>query len=242
MMNVRALALAVLVCATSTSAWAEIEPLPKAHYPQLASHASSVAAFVPAGWKLEARADGDLDGDGTPDVAFVLHGNDPALVVKNDGLGEQELDTNPRILVVVLRRGSRFELAVQTRTLIARRDDPSMEDPFDDDALEIRRGSLRVSLRLFMTAGGWTMFRSTFTFRLDRGRKLSLVGFDQTTIERNTGGGETVSANFLTGRARVESAPDAESKPRHRWKSVSKRLLPIEKVGNGLDFEVGRGG
>jgi hypothetical protein len=126
---------------------------------------------VPAGWKLEARADGDLDGDGTPDVAFVLHGNDPALVVKNDGLGEQELDTNPRVLVVVLRRGSRFELAVQNRTLIARRDDPSMEDPFDDDALEIRRGSLRVSLRLFMTAGGWTMFRSTFTFRLDRGAK-----------------------------------------------------------------------
>lgn len=242
MKSVRTIAALALVCASSLAFGAEIEPFPKARYPALAKRASAVEGFVPTGWSLEARAEGDLDGDGVPDVAFVLHGKDPALVVKNEGLGEAELDTNPRVIAVALRRGDRFELAAQNRTLIPRRDDPVMDDPFEDDALEIKRGTLRVSLRLFMSAGGWTTFRSTFTFRLDEGRKLNLIGFDKSTFERNTGEGKTISANFLTGRVRIETEADGKTPPDVRWRSVPKRILPIEAIGNGLDFGIDREG
>jgi hypothetical protein len=238
MTRLRTFAALAMVCASGLAFAAEIEPIPKARYPVLAKRASAVEGFVPAGWSLEARAEGDLDGDGVPDVAFVLHGKDPALVVKNDGLGADELDTNPRILAVALRRGDRFELAAQNKTLIPRLEDPVMDDPFEGDALEIKRGTLRVSLRLFMSAGGWTTFRSTFTFRLDEGRKLNLIGFDKSTFERNTGEGKTVSANLLIGRARIETERDGRAPPAVRWRSVPKRALPIEALGNGLDFNL----
>ncbi len=63
--------------------------------------ATSAAAFEPelrAGETLEARVDGDLDGDGTPDVAW-LAGNDEKcqLVVhlSNGGYESLDLDTTP---------------------------------------------------------------------------------------------------------------------------------------------------
>ncbi|HSQ96195.1 MAG TPA: hypothetical protein VLM18_08905 [Croceibacterium sp.] len=63
--------------------------------------ATSAAAFEPAlraGETLEARVDGDLDGDGTPDVAW-LAGNDERrqLVVhlSNGGYESLDLDTSP---------------------------------------------------------------------------------------------------------------------------------------------------
>lgn len=63
--------------------------------------ATSAAAFEPElrpGETLEARVDGDLDGDGTPDVAW-LAGNDEErqLVVhlSNGGYESLDLDTSP---------------------------------------------------------------------------------------------------------------------------------------------------
>jgi hypothetical protein len=238
MTGLRALFVLALASISTGSALAQARPHPEPRYPKLASSATSAEGFAPSGWTLEAHAEGDLDGDGAADLAVVLRGTDPALVMKNDGLGEAELDTNPRILAVALRRNDRFELVAQNHTLIPRRDDPVVEDPFERSGVEIQRRTLRVSLSFFMSAGGWEMFTSTFTFKLDEERQMRLIGFDRHTRHRNTGANSTISANFLTGRARVETAPNDEAKPHVRWKSVSKRLLPIERIGSGLEFQI----
>ena len=219
---------------------ATAQPLqqPSPRYPRLAPSASSAKGFVPSGWRLEAQAEGDLDEDGTADLAMVLRGTDPALVVRNEGLGDPEFDTNPRILAVALSRGGQYELVVQNHTLIPRREDPVVEDPFEESGIEIQRRTLRVRLSFFMSAGGWETSTSTFTFRTYGGRQLRLIGFSRDTRQRNTGAISAVSANFLTGRARVETAPHDEAKRRTLWKSIPTHLLPIEKISNGLEFRV----
>lgn len=86
---------------------------------------------------------GDLDGDGRPDLALVLRQQDPVNVVRNDsGLGENPLDTNPRILAVAFARDAGgYVLALHNPTLIPRHDIPTVEDMLDEGGVSIQRGS-----------------------------------------------------------------------------------------------------
>lgn len=69
----------------------------------LPAHAASAADFVPSGWKLEVQANGDLNGDGIPDLALVLHEQaDRNIMANPDGPGVNPLDSNPRLLLAAL--------------------------------------------------------------------------------------------------------------------------------------------
>ena len=52
--------------------------IPAASYPALAQHARSAEDFVPAGWRLESKISGDLNGDGRDDVALVPRTTEPS--------------------------------------------------------------------------------------------------------------------------------------------------------------------
>src|SRR5215213_11928261 len=76
------------------------EMAPPVVFPAIPAQAQTQADLVPKGWAVEMESRGDLNGDGVPDLMLVLHMTNPGNVVKNDGLGASELDTNPRMLVV----------------------------------------------------------------------------------------------------------------------------------------------
>jgi hypothetical protein len=119
-----------------------------------------------------------------------------------------------------------------------------MDDPLDPDGVqpggvEVKNGTLRVALGRFMSAGGWGMGRSVFTFRWQKAR-LELIGFDSRETQRNTGEIVDISANFSTNRISVTTTnmeTDARGKP--RWLTMPpSELMDIAEVGNGLEFEV----
>lgn len=86
-------------------------------------------------FRLRSRqSQGDLNGDGVSDLLLVLRMNDPKNVVKNDGLGPDELDTNPRMLVVAFADNSKkYRLVVADHTLIPRHTNPRPSGPATGD-------------------------------------------------------------------------------------------------------------
>jgi hypothetical protein len=215
--------------------------IPDVQYPSLPARAANVAGFVPSGWRLEQEAQGDLDGDGRADLAFVVRMNDPANIVRHNILGEDPFNTNPRMLGIAFAApDGGYRLAVQDRTLIPRREVPAQEDMLnpDDRGLEIARGTLKLKLTRFMSAGGWGAGSTSFTFRWRAGA-FRLIGFDYVNVQRNTSCMVTFSLNYLTRRARLEAAyADTEGNGEVRWRSLPARSLrTIGEIGNGLQFD-----
>lgn len=215
--------------------------IPPVRYPALPATAAGAEGFAPRGWRVEAQAVGDLSGDGRADLAFVLRMNDPANVLAHDGLGDNPFDTNPRILAVALGvAGGGYRLAAQDHRLIARRDYPTQSDPFEQE-LAIERGSLNVTVRLFMNAGGWGAGSSSFRFRW-RDDALRLVGYDRLDMQRNSGCMTRLSINYLTGRVKRSSGRTDLDRETVRWSRLPVRaLLPIDRIGDGLEFDAGGG-
>ncbi|MEA3013051.1 MAG: hypothetical protein QOD42_1596 [Sphingomonadales bacterium] len=226
--------LAVLLAAAPAAA--QELAIPEVRYPRLPAAAADAAGFAPPGWRVEAQATGDLSGDGRADLAFVLRMTDPANILAHDGLGDNPFDTNPRILAVALGvAGGGYRLAAQDHRLIARRDYPTQSDPFEEE-LAIALGSLNVTVRLFMNAGGWDAGSSGFTFRW-RDNALRLIGYDHLNVRRNSGCMTRLGINYLTGRVKRSTGRADLDRETVRWSRMPVRaLLPIDRIGDGLAF------
>lgn len=213
--------------------------IPEVTYPGLPKQAASAQGFVPQGWMLEAQASGDLNRDGVPDLAFVLRQNDPKNVISDPHLGQNPFNTNPRILVVAFRSGSSGEylLQAENHTLIPRRENPSQEDPFEG-GIAIERGGLRVTLGLFMNAGGWEMFSATHTFQY-RNSRFELIGYDRSSVHRASGETHDISANYLTGKIKLSVGNISNDNPtKVMWRILPQGARPtLDTMGDGLDFD-----
>jgi hypothetical protein len=210
--------------------------LPRVTYPVIARQGASVEAFVPKKWKLEAKATSDLNGDKLPDAALVLHMADPANMVAKDWDPTQKYDSNPRMLVVLFgRKSGGYTLAAADHKLIPRLENQNQDEPFDEVA--IVGGTLRVKMHLFMSAGGWEMGGSAYTFRWQDGA-FRLIGFDRDSIQRNSGETKEISINYLTGRKVLKRGDIGTDKQTTQALKIAKKsLIALEDVGDGLMFD-----
>jgi hypothetical protein len=207
--------------------------IPDVTFPGLTDKARSAEGFVPKGWKLESQDKGDLNGDHRADLLLVLRQTDPRNIVKNepDGLGPPELDTNPRILVVAFAEPTGgYRLVLQNQALIPRHVDFILDDPLA--GVSIRRGTFRVALSFFASAGTWSMSSTTYTFRYQNSC-FQLIGYDQTETQRNTGETTSVSINYSTRQGERRAGTIDSDKMRVR----KSRLPPgtpacIDKMGD----------
>jgi hypothetical protein len=237
LVNVKAAAILLVF---SVAPAAALDEPPAVRIPALPATASSAERFAPAGWKVEATAHGDLDRDGRADLALVLRGTDPANILKNDGMGPPELDTNPRILGVAVADAVGYRLVVQNNAVIPRHVEPNLEDPFSAEGLSVARGAVKLALSSFANAGGWESSNVALTFRLRRGR-LEMAGYDRSTIRRNTGVIETVSVNYLTGRMSRATGSIESDQEKKTWSPAPANRGPsVEEIGDGLAFDPAR--
>ncbi len=224
------------------SSFAASEPIiPQAQYPELRETAAELRGFVPAGWRLEAKADGDLNRDGLTDAVFVLRQDNPANVVSNlDGLGADTLDTNPRILAVALREKGQpnYRLILANHALIPRHEDPVLDDAFaGPENLSVANGAFSVTLDFFASAGSWEMGQTKLTFRFQNHR-FELIGLDRSRTNRGTGETEEVSINLSTGRASTTVGTIAEDAQKTTWQSLrGLRSYNIDQIEDALRFD-----
>lgn len=220
-----------------------VQDLPPVTYPELPATAADAEGFVPKRWKLETRASGDLNGDGLPDLALALKQDDPANIVANRAICQDRIDTNPRILAVALaQRGGGYRMVVQNHTLVPRYDNSCAEDWFDPEGisgggLTLERGTVRIRLGRFMSAGGWGMGGSDFIFRWqDNG--LRLIGFDYSNTQRNSGETQKLSVNYLTRRVQTVRGSIESDKEKTSWSRLPPGpLQTIDQIGDGTEFD-----
>lgn len=238
-MSITVRVLAFLLAAIPAAAVAQEEDaIPPVDYPTLPERARDAAGFAPPGWLVELSAPGDLDRDGRSDLAIVLRMNDPANVVPIDFCGET-LDTNPRILAVALaEEGGGYRLGLQNHELIPRRENACAVDWFGaPESLANERGTVRIALERFMSAGGWDMGTTSFTFRWETD-DLRLIGYDYRNVRRNSGEVGELSVNYLTGRAKLTQGRMDQDRETVRWVSLHNRgSVSIHTIGRGLDYD-----
>lgn len=213
--------------------------IPEAVYPMFPKHAASAKGFTPPGWEVEVNEAGDLNGDGKPDLLLVFHQDDPAFIVKNDpdSPGEDEIDTNPRILVVAFAcAGGDYDLVLENRDFIPRYEEPTLDDPFN--GAEIADGGIVVHIHFWANAGTWYTDDRAFTFRFIDGA-FRLVGYTDFTTKRNTGETwelkmdyTTCSAEFTVGSFSDDDVTDKT----YRSDLPKTPLETIDDIGSGEDF------
>ena len=229
-----------LLLATPSVVAAQEGELPPVQFPSLPDRAADAAGFVPAGWRLEASASGDLDEDGRSDLALVLRMTDPRNIIANEGgLCGETLDTNPRMIAVALAsRSGGYHLGVENGELIPRRNNACAEDPFGaPDHIVIEHKTVRIYLERLMSAGGWDAGTTSFSFRWADG-DLQLIGFDYSNVQRNTGALSLLSINYLTGRAKITQGRIDSDDETVRWVRLHMKSSPsIGTLGNGLEYD-----
>lgn len=215
---------------------AAIAPLHAAG-PDIPETASRDIDFVPKGWKLYDKAEGDLNGDGTTDSVLVIQENDPNKVIDNpDGFGVDHYAANQRILLFVLSDADySFRLAGRDDLVIPDRNSPTIDDPYS--GLAIKDGKATLFLRFWASAGSWYMSSHQFHFRWD-GKAMQVIGYDGLEVHRASGVLKEVSVNYLTGRRKdVVGSISDDSEQEGTWSKVAPGSKPkVGSIGNGFDF------
>ncbi|MGY3264170.1 hypothetical protein [Lysobacter sp. HA35] len=232
---VTSLASALLIAGAAGAEERELV-IPDVATPTLPAKASTVRAFVPAGWTIESRLDGPIDADAKADAVLLLHNADPRNVLHNDGFGVQELDTNPRLLVVLVADpAGGWRRVAQSDRLIRRNDTPTLDDPLEEGGIELKNRVLDVTVGFFANAGSWTMSHTSYKFRWQDGC-MRMIGFDENSVQRNSGEMTDVSVNLLTNKASrtVGSIEDDRTHIR-RYTLKSRAPVCLETVNDEFD-------
>jgi hypothetical protein len=196
-----------------------------ADYPTIRKGATRIADFVPKGWTILGKASGDLNGDRISDEALVLRGNSAKYKQHNTGLGTNEFDTNPRLLVILLKNpgGDGYRLSEITKNIVAGSDGPTQDEPFEKIA--IKNNVLEIFVQSFYNAGSWSASNTVYKFQMRNGAFV-LIGAEHDEVQRNTGEEAAYSYNFLSGKLRVASKSiESDLAPRVSWKKLPKRKL-----------------
>lgn len=169
--------MSIALAAVALPAWAQHVPVPL-------MSAEEMQGLMPNGAKMETRVDGDFNGDGEIDTAFVWR-------------SEEGVDEARGLMVGVAYRNE-FDLG----------HDPAGElslDPFPlggSASLSVRKGVLIVE----DLTGGTTATHSIRRYRYDaKQRKMRLIGIDAERYSRtNSHGTIKISWNLLDGTHIVE--------------------------------------
>ena len=222
------LLLAALVMAAATPAHAAS--------PEISQSETRDIDFVPAGWKLYDKAEGDLNGDGVSDSVLVIQATDPERIIDNpDGFGVPRYDSNQRILLFVLSSPEgHLRLAGRDDAVIPDRDSPTIDDPYSD--IEIKDGKATLYLNFWASMGSYMTSWHQFHFRWD-GAQMAVIGYDGGTVHRASGETRSASLNYLTNRRKDTTGMIDRDKTEDRWSSIPPGSAPrLGAIGNGFEF------
>lgn len=180
-------------------------------------------SFVPEGWKIIEKANGDLNKDGISDAAFVIQETNPDNITVEY---EIEMNKNPRELLILFGTAESdcYTLNTRSETFIVTHEDEIMDDPFQ--GIEIVKGTLKIEFNLFYNMGSWTTSGYTYVWRF-QDDSFKLIGANSTEFHRGDGGGTDFSANFSTNKYSITryNMFDESVKEEVEWKKLDLKEL-----------------
>ena len=205
--------------------------------------AKTVNDFIPKGWKEILTTNGDLNKDKLEDTVIVIEKEDKKNIKKNDGFGPEELNLNPRILLVLFKQkdGTYVLASKNDKGFIKSEgndDNPALMDTLDD--IIIKNNVLKIVFNYFMSAGSWWTSTNVYIFRFQN-NVFELIGYESNAYMRNTGEEERTSINFSTNKAKITTGgnifEEKENNPKNEWRYVKfeKKYILNEMTESTLD-------
>ena len=205
--------------------------------------AKTVNDFIPKGWKEILTTNGDLNRDKLEDTVIVIEKEDKKNIKKNDSFGPEELNLNPRILLVLFKQkdGTYVLASKNDKGFIKSEgndDNPSLMDTLDD--IIIKNNVLKIVFNYFMSAGSWWTSTNVYIFRFQN-NVFELIGYESNAYMRNTGEEEGTSINFSTNKAKITTGgnifEEKENNPKNEWRYVKfeKKYILNEMTESTLD-------
>ncbi len=211
-------------------------------HPQIPKTGTNTNAFVPKGWKIIYRAKGDLNKDHLPDEAIIIQNTNPKNIIKNDGMGSDQLNVNPRILLVLFKTSGNYSLQAQNTNFIPTENDADntcLADPLQETgAISIKNGVLILSYQYWLSCGSYGVSNVDYTFRFQN-QKMELIGFQRGEYSRSSGEENMASINFSTRKKSETSGgnmfSDKTNKPKTVWKKFNwGRLFTLDEMTEEL--------
>lgn len=218
--SILAITIGGFLLISANSAAAQTEPA-KTDYPKLRETGAKINDFVPQGWEIIQEKTGDLNGDKLVDTVLVLKGTDPKFISKSEPLvgeavtdektGERKfiMDSNPRILAVLLKGKNGYKLAAQNDSIIPFLDFPSGETI---RSINIENGDLNIELMFMERRHGYVYTEKSYTFRFAKSaiilvsaKRIDTNRYDKNTIEER-------EYNFLTRKVNVKQTSFSDQK------------------------------
>ena len=178
-----------------------------------------------------------MNGDKNPDSVLIAKANYARFLNKNEGLGADPFDTNPRMLVVLFKSAGEYKIAKQSSTFIIVPESPVMAEPFK--SVNIKNAVLQLDFELWYSAGSWSASEYSYKFKFQN-REFQLIGADKTVLARNTGESETRSYNFLTGKMKITTGNiEEDKKSKAKLKTFKlKKLKTFETFKKPFSWEI----
>lgn len=205
--------------------------------------AKTVNDFIPKGWKKILTTNGDLNKDKLEDTVIVIEKEDKKNIKKNDVLGPDYLNLNPRILLVLFKQkdGTYILASKNDKGFIQSENDeenPTLMDTLN--GINIKNNILRINFSYFLSAGSWWTSTNVYIFRFQN-NVFELIGYESNAYMRNTGEEEGTSINFSTNKAKITTGgnifEEKENNPKDEWRYLKfeKKYILDEMTESTLD-------
>lgn len=202
----------------------------QSNHPVIPKTGVNANAFIPKGWKLIYQAKGDLNRDGQTDEAIIIENTNPNNIVKNDGLGGEKLNVNPRMILLLFKTADQYKLITQNTAFIPTENDTvrvCLYDPLKESgAITIKNGKLILSYQYWLSCGSYDVSNVNYTFRFQN-HTLELIGFDGESFSRSSGEETITSINFSTSKKSETSGGNMFTEKVNKPKTVWKKIKPI---------------
>lgn len=195
--------------------------------------AKSPIDFVPAGYVVFQKIQGDLNKDNQMDAVLIIKGTDKTKFVKNTG-GEI-VDRNRRGIIIAFKNHGHYELMLVNRDCFSsENEDGGVYFP-PELSFSIEKGNL-----IFHYAGGRYGY-SDYVFRYQN-FDFDLIGYDDSEdsgpLVENF-----VSINFLTKKMlkkdNLNQDPDADDKFKETWsKFALSKPIKLREIADFDNFDV----
>ena len=184
--------------------------------------------FIDKDWKIISKTEGDLNNDGEKDIALVIENTDKNNFVKNENLGSDTLNLNPRRIIVALKSKDSYLLKVDNVHFIPSSGDVEatcLADPFED-GLIIEKGVLKIDLNYWYSCGSWYTNHNTYIFRYQN-NQFEMIGYESSEFHRASGEATSISINYST-KKKIETTglnEFNESKPKSKVSKIKVNKL-----------------
>ncbi len=184
--------------------------------------AKSPDEFVPSGFVVSEKIQGDLNKDNQADYILIIKGTDKDKIVKDEN-GEQ-LDRNRRGIIIAFKNQNQYELALENRDCFSSEDEDGGVYFAPELSVTIDKG------KLFVNYSHGRYGYSSYNFRYQNSN-FELIGYDSSensgpVVERS------VSVNLMTKKMLIKENinPDAEEDGDEKFKETWKKFTFTKSI------------